>query len=149
MAWIFVHTVAPWASRQTVSVAPETASASTAPFGPAASTEVLAGTGGSSSHCCPGPPMVAARPPGSSSHAPPPASVPDAVIVPVTGSGADAVQRGAGSVAVDASGAYAYQPPFHSAVSPAVARTSASPGANRTSGPDTGRLSRCHPPEAV
>src|SRR6202161_3697996 len=98
MVWVFAQRVDPRSSCQTVSVDPETASASTELPGPEASTDVCAGVGGSSSHCCPGPPMVAACPPGISTHTPPgdvavaPASPPDAMAADVTGSGADAVQ---------------------------------------------------------
>src|ERR1700722_17247076 len=113
------HTVDSWSSCHTVSVCPETASASRAVPGPEASTSVWAGVGGSSSHCCPGPPMVAACPPGSSTQVPPadvavaPARPPDAVSALVTGSGADAVQSaeedfGVG-VAGEDSGGKAYQ----------------------------------------
>src|SRR5277367_1417311 len=98
MVCVFAQTVDPRSSCHTVSVDPETASASRAVPGPEASTDVWAGVGGSSSHCCPGPPMVAACPPGSSTHIPPgdvavaPASPPDAVTALVTGRAADAVQ---------------------------------------------------------
>src|ERR1700733_4468377 len=94
MAWTSDPAVALGASRHTVSASPDTASASTLPAGPDASTEVCAGTVGSGTHCgtppaVPGRVTVAARPP-ASTHAPAPRSVPAAVIEPETGSGPDA-----------------------------------------------------------
>ena len=94
MAWTSDHAVALGASRHTVSASPDTASASTLPAGPDASTEVCAGTVGSGTHCgatpaVPGRVTVAARPPASSTHAPAPESVPAAVIEPETGNGPD------------------------------------------------------------
>ena len=84
------------------------------------------------------------RPPGEVAVAP--ASPPDAMTADVTGSGADAVQAEPDGWADGWSGAYAYHPNGHIAVSPALARTSAMPAPSRTSWPDTGRLSRCQPP---
>src|ERR1700722_20769406 len=116
MACTFAQRVDPWSSCHTVTLSPETASASREVPGPEASTVVWAGVGGSSSHCLPGPAIVAACPPGSSTHAPAddvgvaPASPPDAVTALVTGSGADADQAGADGWVGVASGAYAYQP---------------------------------------
>src|ERR1700743_2425385 len=100
MAWTSDHAVALGFSRHTVSASPDTASASTLPAGPDASTEVCAGSVGSGTPrgATPGtappwgpPPAVPgrvtapARPPASSTHAPAPRSVPAAVIEPETG----------------------------------------------------------------
>src|ERR1700733_11488493 len=96
-----VHTVDSWSSCHTVSVDPETASASRAVPGPEADTRGGGGGGGSGSPCAPGPPMVAACPPGSSTHIPPddvgvaPARPPAAATAMVTGSAAGAVQPAA------------------------------------------------------
>ena len=61
---------------------------------------------------------------------------------PGTGSGADVAQL----AATCDGGPYAYQPmPFHSALSPSLPCTSASPLVSRLSCPETGRCSRCQP----
>src|SRR5580693_3010314 len=124
------HVVESVASRHTASVAPDTASASTAPSGPEARTEVCAGTRGSTCHrgtaliLADGPPIVAARPSERSTHDPAAvsaaaaASDPDAAMAPVTGRGAEADQVRAAVAAV--SGASA----GHSAVRPDLPSTS-------------------------
>src|ERR1700677_1014381 len=138
MVCSFVQSVAPRSSCQTVSLDPETASASSELPGPEASTDVCAGVGGSSSHCCFGPPIVAACPLGVSTHSPPgdvavaPASPPDVMADDVTGSGADAVQGTLDGLTGLVS-AWPTQPPAHTAVSPALARNSAAPSSRRTS----------------
>src|SRR5487761_1655354 len=88
MTWAFAH--APAVSRQTVSTAPETASAS---YPPAPSTAVPAGTAGSACPLLPGPPMTCTRPAPSSTHALPPAPNPDARGCPAPVSGAETVPR--------------------------------------------------------
>ncbi len=99
ISWTFAQ--APWASRQTVSLDPETASASYAPppvaVLPGASVPVPGGTGGSACHEPPVPPMVSARPPASSSHTLPSAPNPSARTVPAVtvpaATGSDTIQR--------------------------------------------------------
>ena len=108
---------------------PETASASTAPPGPAASTAVPAGTAGSDRQGCPGPATVAARRPGSSTHAPSVARRPEAT-TPL----AVSVGEAAHPVAVS-----------HAAYSRDPLATRMSPGIIRTTRPGTGRLTRCQP----
>src|ERR1700733_12684188 len=83
MVCAFAQMVDPRSSCHTVSVDPETASASRAVPGPEASTDVCAGVGGSSTHIPPDDVGVA------------PARPPDAVTAWVTGSPADAVQPAA------------------------------------------------------
>src|SRR5215472_15525157 len=129
IVWVLDHPAAAAASRHTVSLPPETASASTAPPGPAASTAVPAGIAGSERHGCPGPLMIAARRPGSSTHAPPGARLPEAT-TPLAVSAAETGHPVAVSHA-----AYSRVPPA----------TSTSPGIIRTTRPGTGRLTRCQP----
>src|ERR1700722_11985953 len=116
MVCALVQTVAPRSSCHTVSLEPETASASIELPGPAASTDVWAGGGGSSSHCCFGPLIVAAWPPGISTHTPPgavavaPASPPDAMTPLVTGNGADVNQSALDAAVGVGSGGCPLQP---------------------------------------